>query len=64
MSLCKCKTKNKLPISKVFKGVNEFKVELIELFICVWAKANRNMGKNCLKTCKKIGTIFFFRYVF
>ena len=37
--------KNALPIISVFKGVNEFKVELIELLICVCAKANKKIGK-------------------
>ena len=41
------KTKN--PMSKVFKGVNEFNIEHTELLTLVSAKANKNAGINVPK---------------
>lgn len=48
-------------MSKVFKGVNEFNVELMELLISVCANANRNIGKKFPKSpAPIIGMILFF----
>ena len=55
--LLKATPKNKPPSSSVFKGVNEFKIELTELLICVWAKANKKAGKNVPK--KAVNAINF-----
>lgn len=42
--------KAKIPNTKVFKGVSEFKMELTELLICVCAMAKRKAGTNVPKT--------------
>ena len=38
--------KNRSPIIKVFKGVSEFRIEVIELSITLMVYANRKTGKN------------------
>ena len=56
-----CNPKTKAPKINVFKGVREFKIELTELSISVWAIANKYAGINVPN--REVKAMYFHLYI-